>query len=189
MIPHTYMSTFNIDTTASIHSDIPKIAYALFPKGLSVLWSNDHCLLPPGDFHTSKDTVITYKIKNGIHLIKGDLQYIWSRIIFRTCQAQHSFSGNTTPTRDDYQHLFALAFVCLGYYFNTTTEQKRQIVKSILYFVDDQLYNIGVPGFSGIMHLDQSKIMPIFDRFYNLCLFVYKASPDASSEPITTIEP
>lgn len=187
------MTKFDEQKTKGIHEDIPRAATNLFPGGLYVNQTLKNCFLTPVNFHTSKDNSITFKLKSGTKLSHVDLQYLWARIVFRTCQAYHNFVDHppdTCHTKCDYQHLFALAFMCIGYYFNTSTQQKRHIIKSILYFIDDQLYNLGIPGFSGIMYLDDTnKIMVLFDKFYNLCARYYNDTPDAIDKPIDKIEP
>ena len=189
------MLKFNESLTKSIHEDIPKVASSLFAGGLHINKEIGGCLLTPTKFHTSRDNSITYKLKAGTKLSHVDLQYMWSRIIFRTCQSYYTFVEYPTEsgrphTKCDYQHLFALAFMCIGYYFNTSTQQKRHIIKSILYFIDDQLYELGIPGFSGIMYLDDtSRVLTFFDKFYNLCARYYNETPDANNNPIDKIEP
>lgn len=190
------MLKFDTQKTTVIHKDIPKAADNLFPGGLYINLELKKCFLTPTNFHTSKDDPITYKIKGNIKMTHIELQYLWSRIIFRTCQAYHTFVdyplgvGAERHTKSDYQHLFALAFMCIGYYFNTSTQQKRDVIKSILYFVDDHLYALDIPGFSGIMYLDDTeKIMSYFDKFYNLCARYYNDTPDANKDPIAIIDP
>lgn len=176
----------------AIDSTLDSIVRSTFPDGLVVRFGPDHCLLCPRNFHSSQDDLVSYKLKSGERFTNSDLSYIWQRLIFRLCQSAYTVTCrcDSPLTKNDFQHLYALGLLCIGYYWNTASGSKRNIAKKIMYYVDDILFINGVPGFSGLLFLESlSEVMSAFNHFTKMTNAIYKPRPEATRAPIVPIEP
>jgi len=183
------------DTEAAIiaiDSTLDSIVRTTFPGLLDVRPGPDHCLIVPRNFHGSQDDLVSYKLKSGERFSNSDLSYIWQRLIFRLCQSVYTVTcrGTEPLTKNDFQHMYALGLLCIGYYWNTASGSKRNVAKKIMYYVDDVLFMNGVPGFSGLLFLESlPEVMTAFNHFTKQTFAIYKPRPDATRAPIVPIDP